>query len=55
VGKFIPTTTSNQGLEVCENLLNREFQAVQEGEKWVSDITYRIIFSELGGTITALS
>jgi transposase InsO family protein len=39
-GKFIPTTNSNRGLEVCENLLNREFQAKTAGAKWVSDITY---------------
>jgi putative transposase len=38
--KFIPTTNSNHGLEVCENLLNREFHAGHGGEKWVSDITY---------------
>jgi transposase InsO family protein len=38
--KFIPTTNSNHGLEVCENILNREFQAERGGEKWVSDITY---------------
>jgi transposase InsO family protein len=38
--KFIPTTNSNHGLPVCENLLNREFHAEQGGEKWVSDITY---------------
>jgi transposase InsO family protein len=37
--KFISTTNSNHGLEVCENLLNREFHAGQGGEKWVSDIT----------------
>jgi transposase InsO family protein len=39
-GKFIPTANSNHGLTVCENLLNREFQAGQGGEKWVSDLTY---------------
>jgi transposase InsO family protein len=38
--KFIPTTNSNHGLAVCDNLLNREFQAERGGEKWVSDITY---------------
>jgi transposase InsO family protein len=25
--KFIPTTNSNHGLTVCENLLNRRFHA----------------------------
>jgi transposase InsO family protein len=39
-GKFIPTTNSNHGLPVCENLQNREFQAEKAGAKWVSDITY---------------
>jgi transposase InsO family protein len=38
--KFIPTTSSNHGLPVCENILNREFRAEKGGEKWVSDITY---------------
>jgi transposase InsO family protein len=38
--KFIPTTNSNHGLEVCKNLLNREFQAGQGGAKWISDLTY---------------
>jgi transposase InsO family protein len=38
--KFIPTTNSNHGLPVCENWLNREFQAATAGTKWVSDITY---------------
>jgi putative transposase len=32
-GRFIPTTDSNHGLPVCENLLNREFQAEKAGEK----------------------
>jgi transposase InsO family protein len=38
--KFIPTTNSNHGLPVCENILNRQFHADKGGEKWVSDITY---------------
>jgi transposase InsO family protein len=38
--KFIPTTNSNHGFAVCENILNRDFQADRAGEKWVSDITY---------------
>ena len=38
--KFIPTTNSNHGLPVCENILNRDFHAAEPGEKWVSDITY---------------
>jgi transposase InsO family protein len=47
-GKFIPTTNSNHGLPVCENLLNREFQAATAGTKWVSDLTY---LRTLGGWI----
>jgi transposase InsO family protein len=31
---------SGHGFPVCENILNREFQAEGPGEKWVSDITY---------------
>jgi transposase InsO family protein len=38
--KFIPTTNSNHGLPVCENLLGRQFHAEKAGQKWVSDITY---------------
>jgi transposase InsO family protein len=43
--KFIPTTASNHGLPVCENILNRDFHAESSGEKAdykseVSDITY---------------
>jgi transposase InsO family protein len=34
--KFIPTTNSNHGLPVRENLLNREFHAEGAGAKWVS-------------------
>ncbi|GHT97509.1 transposase [Spirochaetia bacterium] len=34
--KFIPTTDSNHGLPVCENILNRDFHASLPGEKWVS-------------------
>jgi transposase InsO family protein len=38
--KYIRTTDSNHSLTVCENILNREFHAEMDGEKWVSDITY---------------
>ena len=38
--KFIPTTDSKHSLQVCENILNREFRAAKGGQKWVSDITY---------------
>jgi transposase InsO family protein len=37
---FIPTTQSNHGLPICGNLLNRDFDAVEPGRKWVSDLTY---------------
>jgi transposase InsO family protein len=37
--KFIPAANSNHGLPVCENILNRQFQAGRGGEKRVSDIT----------------
>jgi len=37
---FIKTTVSKHALEVCENILNREFYAEKGGQKWVSDITY---------------
>jgi transposase InsO family protein len=39
-GKYIPTTDSKHSLDVCENILNREFRAERAGQKWVSDITY---------------
>jgi transposase InsO family protein len=38
--KFIPTTNSNHGLGVGENLLNRAFHAEQGGPQVVSVITY---------------
>jgi transposase InsO family protein len=38
--KYIPTTKSNHGLPVCENVLDRQFHAGKPGEKWVSDLTY---------------
>jgi transposase InsO family protein len=38
--KYIPTTRSNHGLSVCENILDRQFGAGKPGEKWMSDITY---------------
>jgi transposase InsO family protein len=39
-GKFVKTTQSKHNLPVCENILNREFDAESGGQKWVSDITY---------------
>lgn len=39
--KFRGTTTdSRHYLPVADNILNRDFHADQEGQKWVSDITY---------------
>lgn len=39
--KFRGTTTdSRHHFPVAENLLNRDFHADHEGQKWVSDITY---------------
>jgi len=37
---FVKTTDSNHTLAVCKNVLNRDFNAVKGGTKWVSDITY---------------
>jgi putative transposase len=39
-GKFIPTTDSKHTFPVCENILDREFDAERGGMRWVSDITY---------------
>jgi transposase InsO family protein len=38
--KWVQTTDSRHTLPVAENLLNRDFKALNPGEKWVSDITY---------------
>jgi transposase InsO family protein len=38
--RFARTTSSKHALDVCENMLNREFHAEEAGEKRVSDITY---------------
>ena len=38
--KHINTTDSNHIFEAAENILNREFDALYPGGKWVSDITY---------------
>lgn len=40
VKKYKATTNSKHNLPVAENLLNREFHAIQINEKWVSDIIY---------------
>ena len=38
--KFKITTQSDHSYRVTENILNREFDAKELGQKWVSDITY---------------
>jgi transposase InsO family protein len=48
--KYIPTTRSNHGLEVCENILNRQFYAGKPGEKWVSSYQrYAITYLRTSG------
>ena len=38
--KFVVTTNSNHDNPIVANSLNREFNALEIGKKWVSDITY---------------
>lgn len=38
--KFVVTTDSNHAFPIAENVLNRNFESLQIGEKWISDITY---------------
>ena len=38
--KFVATTDSNHAFPIAENVLNRDFESLQIGEKWISDITY---------------
>jgi transposase InsO family protein len=38
--KFVVTTDSKHTFPIFENLLNRDFNSLKLGEKWVSDITY---------------
>ena len=38
--KFVVTTDSKHNYPVVENLLDRNFEAKEPGQKWVSDITY---------------
>jgi transposase InsO family protein len=40
---FIKTTDSKHALEVCENILTREFHAEKGGQKWVSDTYLRTV------------
>ena len=37
---WVKTTNSSHKLPVSPNILNRDFHAVNSGEKWVSDMTY---------------
>ena len=49
---YVRTTDSSHGLAVADNILNRDFYALNPGEKWVSDITYlRTIFGWLYLTV----
>jgi len=49
---YVKTTDSSHGLAVADNILNRNFRALNPGEKWVSDITYlRTIFGWLYLTV----
>jgi len=38
--KFVVTTDSHHPFPIAENVLNRDFESLQIGEKWISDITY---------------
>jgi len=38
--KYVVTTDSSHQFPIANNKLNREFNSLQLGEKWVSDITY---------------
>jgi len=38
--KFVATTDSNHAFPIAENVLNRDFDSLQIGEKWISDSTY---------------
>ncbi len=38
--KFVVTTDSKHNYPVVDNLLDRNFEATEPGQKWVSDITY---------------
>jgi transposase InsO family protein len=50
--KYVKTTDSSHGLAVADNILNRDFHALNPSEKWVSDITYlRTIFGWLFLTV----
>jgi transposase InsO family protein len=38
--KLVITTDSKHTFPIFENVLNRDFNSLKMGEKWVSDITY---------------
>jgi len=38
--RFVATTDSNHAFPLAKNVLNRNFESLKIGEKWISDITY---------------
>lgn len=38
--KFVVATDSNHTFSIAKNVLNRDFESLQIGKKWISDITY---------------
>lgn len=38
--KFVVTTDSNHVFPIAKNVLNRDFESLQIGKKWISDITH---------------
>ena len=38
--KLVVTTDSNHTFTIVNNVLNRDFESLQIGQKWISDITY---------------
>jgi len=38
--KFVVTTDSNHVYPIVKNVLNRDFNSLEIGEKWISDTTY---------------
>ena len=38
--KYVSTTNSNHSFNIAKNVLDRDFNSTELGDKWVSDITY---------------